>query len=144
MSKIEDENDEVVTEMEVEAPAAAPKAKRKKAKLKAKTNGHAKPIVKANGKAKIKAKGKAKPRKPRVMDPTKLDQFGFRKGSIKSKAAAMYAGKKGATLSEVKEKLDSTQFNLLTELEEKGFKIDRVHIPSAGNRPVTRYRVHAK
>lgn len=83
----------------------------------------------------------AKAAKTRAIDPTKLDKYGFRVGSLKSRAAAMYAGKKGATLAEVKEALKSTQFNVLSELQEKGFKID--HNPATGEsgRKVTRYHV---
>lgn len=69
------------------------------------------------------------------------DKFGFRTGSLKSKAAAMYASEKGATLNEVKAKLKSTQFNLITELEAKKFKIKRTLEAGAGSREVTRYHI---
>ncbi len=70
------------------------------------------------------------------------DQFGFRSGSLKSKAAAMYASKKGATLAEVKAALNSSQFNLLTELEaRKGITIERTQVEGIGPRKVTRYRI---
>jgi hypothetical protein len=103
-----------------------------------------KATAKGNGKA-IKAKGmKGKARKPRTVDPAKLDPFGFRKGSKKSKAAAMYASKKGATLSQVKDALKSTQYNLLTELEERGFKVTKEAISGDSDRKVTRYHITAK
>ena len=143
---------------EAEAPAPAPKAKAPKAKAKphkaaAKANG------KANGKAPVKAaskqaakpatkaappKGKAKAKAERQRDPLKLDAFGFRKLTIKSRAAAMYAKGKGATLGEVKEALGSIQFNLLTELQGNGFKVDKTEVKNESGRPVTRYKLHAK
>jgi len=151
---------------ENDADEAPPKAPSKPA-AKAKPNGHAKPEVKAKAKAapakavkaaakpakaatdkakaaapaKAKAKGKAV---ERTRDPAKLDQFGFRKGSIKANAAAMYATKNGATLGEVKEKVGSVQFNLLTELEEKGFKVEKSQVKGDGPRKVTRYKLHTK
>ncbi len=115
------------------AAAAAPKAKAKAKAAPAK--------VKAKAPAKAKAKGKAKERN---VDPAKLDGFGFRLSSIKSKAAAMYAAKGGATLGEVKEALDSTQFNVLTELKERGFTVDTKQEDGDGPRKITRYFVKAK
>lgn len=72
---------------------------------------------------------------------SEIDKFGFRKKSLKSAAAAMYATKKGATLGEIKEKLNSAQLNLLKELEEKGHKITRTKEPGKGKKPVTRYHI---
>jgi hypothetical protein len=123
---------------ELEAPEAAEvvvvKPKRKKAAPKAKAK------AKANGKAKKQAKP-AKKRTARNVDLSKLDQFGFRLNSKKHKAAVMYASKKGATLNEVKKVLKSTQFNLLTELETKGFKIKRAVVAGANGRNVTRFHI---
>lgn len=114
---------------------AAPKAAGKPAgKVKAAKGAKAAPAKKAAGKA----------RKAPVRDPAKLDQFGFRKGSIKSQAAQMYATKKGSTLGEIKEKLGSTQFNLLTQLEEKGWTIGKKFEDGAGNRKITRYRIEPR
>ena len=97
---------------------------------------------KANGKAKLKKQAKpAKKRTARNVDLSKLDQFGFRLNSKKHKAAVMYASKKGATLNEVKKVLKSTQFNLLTELEERGFKIKRAVVAGANGRNVTRFHI---
>jgi hypothetical protein len=129
---------------------AAPLVPRKRRA--AKPAKQAKPAQNKPAKAPIKGKGatKAKPargakaRKPRTADPAKLDQFGLRKGSIKSQAAAMYASKKGATLNEVKEPLESTQFNVITELEGKGFKVLRDLVPGIGARQATKYRLIAK
>lgn len=109
-------------------------------------NGNgAKPVKGKAAKGRTKAAAKAaKGRKTRTIDPTKLDQFGFRKGSVKSKAAALYASKHGATLRLVRDKVGSTQFNLITELEGKGFKFKRDLVPGAGYRQATRYHLIAK
>jgi hypothetical protein len=111
---------------------------------KAAKNKPAKAPAKAKGAAKAKPAKGAKARKPRTADPAKLDQFGLRKGSIKSQAAAMYAKGKGATLNDVKEALESTQFNVLTELEGKGFKITRTKVPGIGARQATKYHLSAR
>lgn len=110
----------------------------KRAATKLKVKG----VSKRNGKH-AAANGKRK-RAPRTVDLSKLDRFGFRLGSIKSKAAGMYASKKGATLAEVKDACDSAQFNLLTELEGKGFKIERTPISGPNDRKVTRYHIVAR
>lgn len=97
----------------------------------------AKPTKKA-----VKAKA-VKAAKPEKAKPTKAaaasDAFGFREGSLKSKAAAMYAAKKGATLEEVKAALGSVQLNLLKDLEGRNFKVKRVKEAGDGKRQVTRY-----
>ena len=114
-------------------------------KVRAKANGAAKPVkaagkaakpVKAAGKA---VKAKAKAAKAPKAAKTPLDDFGFREGSIKSQAAAMYASKKGATLAEVKAKVGSVQLNLLTELMANGHKVKRTKVDGTGSRQVTRY-----
>jgi hypothetical protein len=144
-------SDETVNEQE---PAPV------KAKLKAaKSNGHDKAPVKAAGKRKVKAAAKApvkaktapkvkakaakapdkaKAAKPKASKVDK-DQFGFRKGSAKSEAAALYARKSGATLGEVKEKLGSVQLNVLVALEAEGRTVDKVKEARKGQRPATRY-----
>lgn len=125
-------------------PAPAPASKKPKAKVKAKA------VVKAKAPAKkAKANGHSKPkavkaRKARTVDASKLDQFGFRLGTIKSKAAAIYAAKNGATLSEVKDKLKSTQFNLLTEVTKRGFKVKRTPETGDTNRKVMRFKIATK
>ena len=142
-------SDETTTTEEVLTPAP-PKERKKRvrtapaktAKVKAKAKGNGK-AVKATRYFQGKANAKTKA-KPRNIDPAKLDQFGFRLGSLKSQAATMYAGKKGATLAEVKTALDSTQFNLLTELEEKGYKVERTEVPGNNNRKVTCFKIIAK
>ena len=136
------------TETVTEAPAKPAKAdkpvkaaKAKPAKKAATANGN------ANGKHEVKAKAdkpvKAKAKGERKRDPANLDQWGFRKDSIKSRAAAMYAKAKGATLAEVKEEVGSVQFNLLTELKEAGHTVD-VDQVKAGGRMVNRYKLVAK
>jgi hypothetical protein len=143
-------------------PASKPrKAAAKAPKKAANGNGADKAPAKAAGKAKVTAKGgkapakkaapkatakpaKAKAKKAeRQRDPAKLDQWGFRKDSIKSRAAAMYAKAKGATLAEVKEEVGSVQFNLLTELKEAGHNVE-VDQVKANGRMVNRYKLHAK
>src|SRR4051812_45735921 len=95
-----------------EMPAEAPVRKRgRKPAVVSKANGKAK-VAKANGKA-AKAPVKAK----RQRDLTNADDFGYTKGCLKSKACVMYSNKKtkGATLAEVRDALNSTQFNVLPE-----------------------------
>ena len=139
------------SELPGEAPAKAPKkATPRKPAVKAKGNGKGNGATphKASAKAAAKAsakpvKGKAKRAAP-VRDPAKLDVYGFRKGTIKSKAAAMYAKGKGCTLGDVKEALGSVQFNLLTELKDNGFKVDTAEVKNAAGRVVTRYKIQPK
>jgi cell division septation protein DedD len=138
------EADETTEAEETEAEASAPKPKASKPKVKvAKTVAKAAKAAKAPEASAAKGNGTPKAaRKPRTTDPAKLDQFGLRLGSLKSKAAAMYATKNGATLDEVKEALDSTQFNVLTELGKKGFKIDKTAVSGKAERKVTKYKLH--
>ena len=125
---------------EADAPARKP--------VKAKANGHAKEAKpsKVDKPAKVAKPAKAAKaeRKERTVDPAKLDKFGFRKGSIKSNAAAIYAKGKGATLAEVKEAVGSNQFNLLTEVEARGHTVLKTSVDGEGNRKVTRYKITAK
>lgn len=127
-----------------EAETEAPKAKATP-KVKAKANGKAtvkasaKPAAKAAPAKPAKAKGKAAAE--HKVDPDKVDAYGFRKGSIKSKAAAMYAKGKGATLNEVKVALGSVQFNLLNDVKEKGFKVETTEVKGHIGRMVTRYKI---
>ena len=162
-------DDEGVEATETEAPAPAVKTPAKApakakgerkakpaGKVAAKGNGHAKPTVKAKGKAPVKAaaktpakakgasKAKGTDKAPRQRDPAKLDGYGFRLGTTKSKAAALYAKGKGATLAEVKAEVGSVQFNLLTELEAAGWAIEKSEVKNDGGRKVTRYKIRAK
>jgi len=139
-----------------------------KAKAKAKAPGQgkwaAKPPVKAAGKpkvakaVKVAAKAKAAPKatvkaakgseKPKVAKPkaegVKKDAWGFREGSAKSQAVALYAAKAGATLEEVKEAVGSVQLNVLNGLEEAGHEVKRVKEEREGQRSVTRYFLKMK
>lgn len=126
----------------------APVRKRgRKPAVVSKGNGKAK-VAKTNGKAaKTPAKAAKAPAKAkRKRDPAKLDDYGYTKGCLKSQAAAMYASNKtkGATLGEVKEALDSTQFNVIPELIARGWKITRTPEKGEGNRKSTRYRIILK
>lgn len=122
------------------------------AKRKAKANGKAKAAkaAKAAPKAKAKAakpapKAKAKAKKAREVNPAMVDAFGLRKGSIKSKAAALYARADGATLAEVKKVVGSVQYNVLKQLEEKGYKLKRVEETSKkSGRTTNRFFLKAK
>lgn len=103
--------------------------------------------VKTRAKAAVKAAGAPKTRKPRAapkFDTSKLDAYGFRLGSLKAKAAAMYASKTGATLSEVRDALNSTQFNLLNEVKERGWVVEEKSEDSTGKRRHIRYFIKPK
>lgn len=130
-----------------------------KAKAPAKANGAAKPAAKAATKAtgKPKAKAAAKPAakaknapkattkaaKPKA-EGAKKDKWGFREGSAKSKAVAMYAAKGGATLNEVKDEVGSVQLNVLKALEAEGHEVIQKKEQREGQRPVTRYFLKMK
>lgn len=132
---------EEVVAPKVKAPKKAPAKKAVKAK--AKPEKAEKPAKKATA---AKAPDKAKAAKPKAEKKAKAekDQWGLRKGSSKSEAAAMYARKNGATLDEVKDKIGSIQLNVLKELEAEGHKVEREKIERKGKRPLTRYRLIAK
>jgi hypothetical protein len=84
---------------------------------------------------------KAKPESVEAESKTGKDQFGLRKGSARSEAAAMYARKSGATLAEVEEQVGSIQLNVLIDLKKKGWLVeqDTEKRKGQGKRPVTRY-----
>lgn len=136
-AKPEDDEVEEEAETEVEKPKARrgrpPKAANEAMPKAAKAA--VKP-AKAPAKAvKAKANGAVKKAKPAA----EKDVWGYRKGSTKSQAAAMYALKRGATLAEVKEKLGSVQLNVLVELEGKGHTVRRIKEKGTGARQITRY-----
>jgi len=145
-NKAEFQMAESVSEVvEVESrPAKSVKAPVKAAgKLKVKAAGKAPIKAKTAPKATVKAAkapAKAKEAKP----VTVKDQFGLRKASTRSEAAAMYARKNGATLNEVKEKLGSVQLNVLVALEAEGYTVEREKIERKGERAITRYRLLPK
>ena len=91
--------------------------------------------------AAVKAKPVTTPEKPIKGKDSKLDQFGYRLGSKKSAAAALYAAKKGATLEEVHKATGSVQLNLLKDCEGRGFTVKRSKENGAGKRQVTRYHL---
>lgn len=141
----------VMVSAATETEAPAPKAKVAKApKANGAANGaakattKAKPAPKAAKPAKTPAKAKAAPAKAKAESTVKRDAYGYRVGSLKAQAAAMYGSKHGATLGEVKAKLNSTQLNLLTELEAKGFKVKKTKEGGEGSRQVTRYYLTTK
>src|SRR5882672_7835589 len=110
------------------------KAKAAKAPSKAVKRRKAQPKAKAPE----TAKATSKPRKPRkATKQVEFDDYGFRSGSKKAIAAAMYASDDGATLGEVKAKTDSIQFNVIGELEAKGFTVKRTLEDGDGRRKVT-------
>lgn len=112
--------------------------KDKPAKADAKKGKAEKPAkAKKDDKKSSKPKGEPKPKKPAA----ERDQFGFRKDSKKSQAAKLYASKKGATLAEVKAATNSSQLNLLKELEEKGYTIEQTKVAGSGKKQVTRYKI---
>jgi hypothetical protein len=123
------------------APAAKATAKPASKPAKGKGKPAAAP-AKAKGKAPATAKPAAKPKAEKKV--VEKDAFGFKKGSLKSKAAAMYSRANGATLFEVKTALSSSQLNVLGELEGKGFKVVKKKEPGAGSRPITRYVLSGK
>jgi len=136
-----------MSNVDVESDPTPVKAPRRKAPSKA--NGAAKAAkgtkqapakVKAaskpaKGKAAVKAKAKAKGTRKLV----ERDEYGYALGTLRSKAAAMYASKTGATLEEIVEKLGSVQLNLLKTLAEAGHKVTKKKEEGSGNRKVTRY-----
>lgn len=137
--------------MRMANPAVEEAPKAKKANGAVKADGvrdkaeKAKPAKKAAAKPAVKAKAEkpAKVAKPKA-DTAKKDKWGFREGSAKSKAVALYAAKGGATLEEVKEAVGSVQLNVLNGLEAEGHTVDRKKEVREGQRPVTRYRLIAK
>lgn len=137
--KMADVLPEVATPIAPKAPAKAKGAAKPKVTAKAPVKAKASP--KAPAKA-AKAPEKAKAAKPKAA--VKKDMYGFRDGSTKSKAVAMYARKSGATLAEVKEKLGSVQLNVLNALEEGGYEVERKTEKRDGARAVTRYFLKGK
>ena len=123
---------------------AAEKAKGDTPKAKATTPPQA-PVTPPEAPKKAKGKGaKGEGGKPAI-EPAKaaVDAYGFKLDTIKSKAAAMYASKRGATVGEVKEALGSLQLNLLKDVEKRGFTIERTK-EKTGSRSVTRYKIVTK
>lgn len=84
----------------------------------------------------------AKAAKPPRASKVERDKYGLKVGSLRSKAAALYASKKGATLAEVAEKLgSSTQYNVLVALEKRGFKVEKFPESGKGRKSVMRFKL---
>lgn len=128
---LEATQEEIETQEAVEKPKPKKKGRPKGAKTKA---AKTEVVKKPKKKAKTKAKEASIP----------LDDFGFRKGSIRSKAATLYARAQGATLNEIKAKLGSVQYVTLTELKNRGFKVTSKQEDGKANRPATRFFLLAK
>jgi|SRR5882724_6423280 len=137
-------------------PAKTTKADKSNGQDSAPVKATGKPVKKVATKAFTKAKNvpkatvraaktpqKAKADKPKAKIKIEKDIWGFRKGSAKSKAVAMYARKNGASLEEVKAVVGSVQLNVLNSLEENGARIERVKELREGQRPITRYFLKA-
>lgn len=123
------------------AKAAAPKPAKKAAVKAPAKKAAAKPVAKA---AKVEKPAKTvKAAKPKV-ETAKKDKWGFREGTAKSQAVALYAAKGGATLEEVKAAVGSVQLNVLNGLEAEGHTVERKKEIREGARPVTRYFLKAK
>lgn len=71
-----------------------------------------------------------------------LDCYGFREGSLRSKAASLYA--KGATREEVKAQIGVTHLVVLAELEAKGYTIIKKKIKVGKGRRQYRYTIGGK
>lgn len=76
-----------------------------------------------------KAKTAKTPKAPRVKKEAKpkagVDDFGLRKGSKNSAAAAMFARASGATMAKVKEAVGDTFYGMLGKLEDAGHKVKK-------------------
>lgn len=88
----------------------------------------------------VPANGGTKTKKPK----RELDEFGLARGSVRSRAAALYAREGGATLQEVAQEVGIIQFNVLTKLKKDGFEITATKEAGEKNRTVSRYYLHRK
>ncbi len=138
--------DEVVETEATETPEAPAKVRKPKAKVNGAAKAPvkaalkaAKPVKKAAKVAKAAPKAKRASKAPKA--PAALDAFGLRVGTMKSKAAAMYATKRGATTGEIKAALGSIQFNVLTSLKKGGCKVTKTLEKGDGTRKVIRYKL---
>jgi len=105
-----------------------------------------KPKKKAKPKKAAKPK-EVKPEEPAKAAPTKAknrDEFGLLVGSVRSRAAALYAREEGATLKEVADEVGSIQFNVLTKLQKDGFEVTHTNEAGEKNRTVKRFFLHRK
>ena len=123
-------------EAETDTKVKVAKGKAKKGATKAPSKADKAGNKAAKGKV---AKTKKAPSKADNGSKAEKDTYGFRVGSKKSQAAAIYASKAGATLAEVKEQTGSAQLNLLKELADEGYPVRSVKEQGDGARKVTRY-----
>lgn len=76
-----------------------------------------------------KTKAAKTPKAPRTKKEAKpkvgADDFGLRKGSKSSQAAAMFARASGATMAKVKEALGDSFYGMLGKLEDAGHKVKK-------------------
>lgn len=83
---------------------------------------------------------KATPQAPKPQSKLiERDGYGFKAGTLRSKAAAMYGSKEGATIEEVKKATGGLQLNLLKTLEKQGWKVRREKGDGPTGRKVNRY-----
>jgi hypothetical protein len=86
----------------------------------------------------------ANPGKASKAKISKKDGFGLRHGSVRGRAAALYAREEGATLTEIAKEVGSIQFNVLRQLEKRGWSVTTKKEAGEKNRIVTRYFLHNK
>lgn len=106
------------------------------------TDGEQTPAVPADAPETPAQPKAAKTTKKRVTGRAAVekDAFGFAIGTLKSRAASLYAARDGATAAEVKAALGSLQLNLLTVLVKRGFTVTKAKEKADKNeRLVTRY-----
>jgi hypothetical protein len=102
------------------------------------------PKAKANGTAKPEKKATPKKAAKAPVPKADVDKYGLQKGSLRSKAVAMYARKSGATLEEVKTTVGSIQLNILRTLKRQGYTVEQEKQNRKEGRPVMRYWLRAK
>lgn len=71
--------------------------------------------------------------------PQSTDKYGYKLGSLRSKAAALYA--QGATREDVKSHLGKTCLAVLTELKKAGWVIIKTRVRVGANRVHYHYRI---
>lgn len=80
--------------------------------------------TKKGKKAKLKAAKTPRTKKP-AKEKAGVDDFGLRKGSKNSQAAAMFARASGSTMAKVKETVGDTFYGLVKRLGEEGHKVKK-------------------
>ena len=82
-----------------------------------------KTTAKGSSKGSAKSTKSAKSDKAPAREPVEKDEFGLRKGTARSEAAALF--KKGAKMKSVKEETGTNHYNLLTQLEKEGHTVKK-------------------